>query len=88
MDETAKPLRIPPEMAIYAEKHEIFDLVQVNIFSISFDNNIAKVPTSFTHHLTSLVSDLFVLSCQRPVMPKQICNLTRGSTAATGSDSL
>ena len=29
MDATAKPLRIPPQMGIYAEKHEIFDLVQV-----------------------------------------------------------
>lgn len=30
MDATVKPLRIPPEMAIYAEKHEIFDLLQVS----------------------------------------------------------
>ena len=29
MDETVKPVRIPPEMSIYAEKHDIFDLVQV-----------------------------------------------------------
>ncbi|TSV94910.1 Adenylate kinase 8 [Bagarius yarrelli] len=28
MDATVKPLRIPPEMSIYAEKHEIFDLIQ------------------------------------------------------------
>nr|XP_015222602.1 PREDICTED: adenylate kinase 8 isoform X1 [Lepisosteus oculatus]XP_015222603.1 PREDICTED: adenylate kinase 8 isoform X1 [Lepisosteus oculatus] len=28
MDATTKPLRIPPEMGIYAEKHEIFDLLQ------------------------------------------------------------
>ncbi|MGH0155961.1 UNVERIFIED_CONTAM: hypothetical protein FKN15_030324 [Acipenser sinensis] len=29
MDATAKPLRIPPEMRIYAEQHGIFDLIQV-----------------------------------------------------------
>ena len=29
MDETMKPVRIPPEMSIYAEQHDIFDLVQV-----------------------------------------------------------
>ncbi|TRY93156.1 hypothetical protein DNTS_012848 [Danionella cerebrum] len=28
MDSTAKSLRIPPEMAIYAEKHDIFHLIQ------------------------------------------------------------
>ncbi|XP_036383951.1 adenylate kinase 8 [Megalops cyprinoides] len=28
MDATAKPVRIPPEMIVYAEQHEIFDLVQ------------------------------------------------------------
>nr|XP_033818106.1 adenylate kinase 8 isoform X4 [Geotrypetes seraphini] len=28
MDATARPLRIPPEMGVYAEKHKIFDLIQ------------------------------------------------------------
>ncbi|XP_042175519.1 adenylate kinase 8 isoform X2 [Oncorhynchus tshawytscha] len=37
MDETAKPLRIPPEMAIYAEKHEIFDLVQTMVTNLMVD---------------------------------------------------
>ncbi|XP_055776503.1 adenylate kinase 8 isoform X3 [Salvelinus fontinalis] len=37
MDETAKPLRIPPEMAIYAEKHEIFDLVQTLVTNLMVD---------------------------------------------------
>ncbi|XP_041756491.1 adenylate kinase 8 isoform X4 [Coregonus clupeaformis] len=37
MDETAKPLRIPPEMAIYAEKHEIFDLVQTLVMNLMVD---------------------------------------------------
>lgn len=36
MDATVKPLRIPPEMSVYAEKHEIFDLIQVsNILTLS-----------------------------------------------------
>ena len=34
MDETVKPVRIPPEMSVYAEKHEIFDLVQVIKYAI------------------------------------------------------
>ncbi|KAM6954520.1 adenylate kinase 8 [Aplochiton taeniatus] len=37
MDETMKPLRIPPEMAIYAEKHEIFDLVQNLVTNLMVD---------------------------------------------------
>ncbi|XP_030647836.1 adenylate kinase 8 [Chanos chanos] len=37
MDETVKPLRIPPEMAIYAEKHEIFDLLQYLIRNLLVD---------------------------------------------------
>lgn len=30
MDQTTKPLLIPPKFALYAEKHEIFELYQVN----------------------------------------------------------
>uniref|UniRef100_A0AAY4EME5 Nucleoside-diphosphate kinase n=1 Tax=Denticeps clupeoides TaxID=299321 RepID=A0AAY4EME5_9TELE len=37
MDETAKPLRIPPEMATYADKHEIFDLMQFLMTSLTTD---------------------------------------------------
>ncbi|CAL8343754.1 unnamed protein product [Lota lota] len=37
MDETVKPVRIPPEMSIYAEKHEIFDLVQTMVSSLMVD---------------------------------------------------
>jgi hypothetical protein len=33
MDQTSRPLLIPPNFALYAEKHGIFDLYQV-IFSI------------------------------------------------------
>lgn len=29
MDETVKPLRIPPQMSVYADKHGVFQLVQV-----------------------------------------------------------
>jgi hypothetical protein len=42
MDQTQRPLLIPPEFALYAEKHEIFEFYQVksnskglyNIFKI------------------------------------------------------
>ncbi|XP_051551866.1 adenylate kinase 8-like [Myxocyprinus asiaticus] len=37
MDATARPLRIPPQMAIYAEKHEIFDLVQTLLRNLMVD---------------------------------------------------
>ncbi|KAM4615842.1 adenylate kinase 8 [Polymixia lowei] len=37
MDETVKPLRIPPEMPVYAENHEIFDLVQTMVSSLMAD---------------------------------------------------
>jgi hypothetical protein len=31
MDQTTKPLLIPPQFALYAEKNSIFELYQVNI---------------------------------------------------------
>ncbi|XP_053337255.1 adenylate kinase 8 isoform X1 [Clarias gariepinus] len=37
MDATGKPLRIPPEMSMYAEKHEIFDLIQTLVESLVID---------------------------------------------------
>ncbi|XP_031426702.1 adenylate kinase 8 [Clupea harengus] len=37
MDATVKPLRIPPEMAIYAEKHGIFDLLQSLLRNVVVD---------------------------------------------------
>ncbi|KAJ8413868.1 hypothetical protein AAFF_G00064660 [Aldrovandia affinis] len=37
MDATTKPLRIPPEMSIYAEKHELFDLVQSMVTRLLVD---------------------------------------------------
>ncbi|XP_064210585.1 adenylate kinase 8 isoform X2 [Anguilla rostrata] len=37
MDATTKPLRIPPEMSIYAETHEIFDLVQLMVTNLLVD---------------------------------------------------
>ena len=30
MDQTTKPLLIPPQFALYAEKHSIFELYQVS----------------------------------------------------------
>lgn len=37
MDATVKPLRIPPEMSVYAEKHEIFDLIQTLVRNLVID---------------------------------------------------
>ncbi|XP_070820976.1 adenylate kinase 8 [Chaetodon trifascialis] len=37
MDETARPLRIPPQMSIYADKHDILHLVQSLLSSLVMD---------------------------------------------------
>ncbi|KAI5613027.1 adenylate kinase 8, partial [Silurus asotus] len=37
MDATTKPLRIPPELSIYAQKHEIFDLMQSLVRNLVID---------------------------------------------------
>ncbi|XP_027018590.2 adenylate kinase 8 isoform X2 [Tachysurus fulvidraco] len=37
MDATDKPLRIPMEMSMYAEKHEIFDLIQTLVRNLLID---------------------------------------------------
>lgn len=42
MDQTIKPLLIPPEFALYAEKHSIFELYQVknsSLLSTNFEFN-------------------------------------------------
>ncbi|XP_046904465.1 adenylate kinase 8 [Hypomesus transpacificus] len=50
MDATAKPLRIPPQMGIYAEKHEIFDLVQILLKNLMVDK-----PDDPIQHLIGLL---------------------------------
>lgn len=45
MDQTIKPLLIPPEFALYAEKHSIFELYQVknsSLLSTNFENIIKR----------------------------------------------
>ncbi|XP_043914567.1 adenylate kinase 8 isoform X2 [Protopterus annectens] len=37
MDATAKPLRVPPEISVYAEQHGIFDLIQKMVSSLLTD---------------------------------------------------
>ncbi|XP_069841846.1 adenylate kinase 8 isoform X1 [Dendropsophus ebraccatus] len=37
MDATAKPLRIPPQMAVYAEEHHIFDIIQKMVQNLLID---------------------------------------------------
>lgn len=54
MDQTTKPLLIPPQFALYAEKHEIFELYQVIYFDkqkiyIRLEiNNLKIIETSFS----------------------------------------
>lgn len=40
MDQTLKPLLIPPEFALYAEKHSIFELYQVEFLFSQEQYNI------------------------------------------------
>ncbi|KAM5145906.1 adenylate kinase 8 [Mantella aurantiaca] len=37
MDETTKPLRIPPQMAVYAEEHELFTMIQNMVQQLLID---------------------------------------------------
>ncbi|KAM9325835.1 adenylate kinase 8 [Gastrophryne carolinensis] len=37
MDATAKPLRIPPQMAVYAEEHKVFDIIQKMVQKLLVD---------------------------------------------------
>ncbi|XP_056113404.1 adenylate kinase 8 [Rhinichthys klamathensis goyatoka] len=50
MDATVRPLRIPPEMAIYAEKHDIFPLVQTLLRNLMVDK-----PEDPIQHLINLL---------------------------------
>ncbi|XP_039514337.1 adenylate kinase 8 isoform X2 [Pimephales promelas] len=50
MDATVRPLRIPPEMAIYAEKHDIFHLVQTLL-----KNLMVNKPEDPIQHLINLL---------------------------------
>ncbi len=51
MDATVRPLRIPPEMAIYAEKHDIFHLVQVQTVNktifMFYEGNLNQINETF-----------------------------------------
>ncbi|XP_023251633.1 adenylate kinase 8-like [Seriola lalandi dorsalis] len=44
MDETVKPLRIPPQMSVYADKHAIFHLVQSMVSSLVIDQPDDPIP--------------------------------------------
>ncbi|XP_022620471.1 adenylate kinase 8 [Seriola dumerili] len=44
MDETVKPLRIPPQMSVYADKHTIFHLVQSMVSSLVIDQPDDPIP--------------------------------------------
>ncbi|KAM4019168.1 adenylate kinase 8 isoform 2-T2 [Anomaloglossus baeobatrachus] len=50
MDATAKPLRIPPQMAVYAEEHRIFDILQNMVQNLLMDR--PEEPIQYMiHHL-------------------------------------
>ncbi|TNN55788.1 putative ATP-dependent RNA helicase DDX31 [Liparis tanakae] len=50
MDETVKPLRVPPHMAEYADKHDVFHLLQSMLSSLLVDQ-----PEDPIGHLTRLL---------------------------------
>ncbi|XP_056275110.1 adenylate kinase 8 isoform X2 [Pseudoliparis swirei] len=50
MDETVKPLRVPPHMAEYADKHDVFHLLQSMLSSLLVDQ-----PDDPIGHLTRLL---------------------------------
>ncbi|XP_060894145.1 adenylate kinase 8 [Labrus mixtus] len=49
MDETIKPLRIPPQMSVYADKHKVFHLLQSMLSSLVIDQ--PKDPISYLINL-------------------------------------
>ncbi|XP_062873818.1 adenylate kinase 8 [Trichomycterus rosablanca] len=53
MDATVKPVRIPPEIATYAEKHEIFELIQTLVKNLVID----KPADPIQYLITILKSD-------------------------------
>ncbi|XP_077140754.1 adenylate kinase 8 isoform X1 [Ranitomeya variabilis] len=50
MDATAKPLRIPPQMAVYAEDHRIFDMLQKMVQNLLMDRPADPIQY-LIHHL-------------------------------------
>ncbi|KTF93680.1 hypothetical protein cypCar_00016089 [Cyprinus carpio] len=59
MDATVRPLRIPPEMAIYAEKHDIFHLVQTLVRNVMVD----KPEDPIQYLINFLKRDRFDVMC-------------------------
>ena len=41
MDQTTKPLLIPPDFALYSEKHGIFELYQVKLLKLDMNFEIS-----------------------------------------------
>ncbi|XP_055367280.1 adenylate kinase 8-like isoform X2 [Betta splendens] len=50
MDDTVKPLRIPPQMSVYADRHNIFHLVQSLVSSL-----VVEQPDDPVSHLVSVL---------------------------------
>ncbi|KAG9471258.1 hypothetical protein GDO78_015331 [Eleutherodactylus coqui] len=49
MDATAKPLRIPPQMAVYAEEHRVFDILQKMVQNLLIDRPEDPIPYLIAH---------------------------------------
>lgn len=58
MDETDRPLRIPPQTFIYADKHNIFQLLQVHAHT-----HIAILWLSLAHTFKCVCAAQSLLSC-------------------------
>ena len=65
MDETKKPLLIPPEFALYAEKHEIFDLYQVPFPLLIY--HLRLLQSIFVQFLKRMLSQLLVHKPEEPM---------------------
>lgn len=64
MDQTTKPLLIPPEFALYSEKHGIFELYQVNQFLEIIPLNLILIESLF---LKRMLSNLIIHKPDDPI---------------------
>ncbi|XP_063792830.1 adenylate kinase 8 isoform X4 [Pseudophryne corroboree] len=78
MDATAKPLRIPPQMAVYAEEHRVFDLIQKMVQKLLVDRPEDPIQYLLDHLRTDNddVPKIFVLgppASGKHTMAKLLC---------------
>uniref|UniRef100_A0A8C5R0Z7 Nucleoside-diphosphate kinase n=1 Tax=Leptobrachium leishanense TaxID=445787 RepID=A0A8C5R0Z7_9ANUR len=78
MDATAKPLRIPPEMAVYAEEHRVFDVIQKMVQRLLVDRpeNVIQYLIDHLRNDNDDVPRIFVLgppASGKHTMAKLLC---------------